>query len=172
MSQLKVNSIIPTGGVPTGGGGGVTQIKSTVKLDAFSSTSTSYTDVTGLNVSITPTSSSNKVLIICQISGNGTGATQGYFALARDSDNTIFLGNQTGSRVRATLNMYNNQNNECKNGTLVFLDSPSTTSSVTYKIQCRTQGQGTVNINRSELFQNNANSGTLTSSITAMEVSG
>ena len=140
MSQLKVNSIIPTGGVPTGGGGGVTQIKSTVKLDAFSSTSTSYTDVTGLNVSITPTSSSNKVLIICQISGNGTGATQGYFALARDSDNTIFLGNQTGSRVRATLNMYNNQNNECKNGTLVFLDSPSTTSSVTYKIQCRTQG--------------------------------
>ena len=172
MSQLKVDSIVPRGGLASGAGGGVIQTKSTVKLDAFSTSSTSYTDITGLNVSITPSSSSNKVLVICQISGNGTGATQGYFALARDSDNTIFLGNATGNRVRATLNMYNNQNNECKNGTLVFLDSPNTTSAITYKIQTRTQGGGTVNINRSELFQNNANSGTLTSSITAMEVSG
>jgi hypothetical protein len=176
MSQLKVDSIVPRGGVPSGGGGGFIQTKSSVKTDAFSTSSSSYTDITGFNVSITPSSTSSKILVICQISGNGTGATQGYFALTRviggSTDNTIFVGDATGNRVRATLNMYNNQNNECKNGTLVFLDSPNTTSAITYKIQTRTQGAGTINVNRSELFQNNANSGTLTSSITAMEVSG
>ena len=33
MSTLKVNSIIPTGGVPTGGGGGIVQVKQDVKTD-------------------------------------------------------------------------------------------------------------------------------------------
>ena len=176
MSQLKVNSIVPVAGVPTGGGGGFVQTKSNVKTDAFSTSSTSYTNITGLNVNITPLSTSSKVLVICQISGNGTASTQGYFALARviggTTDNTIFVGDTTGNRVRATINMYNNQNNECKIGTLVFLDSPNTTSAITYKIQCRTQGAGTVNVNRSENFDNSANSASLTSSITALEVSG
>ena len=176
MSQLKVDSIVPRGGVPSGGGGGFIQTKSSVKTDTFSHNTSTFTDITGLNVSITPTSTSSKVLVICQISGNGAAATQGYFSLTRviggSTDNTIFIGDANSNRVRAPLNMYNNQNNECKNGTLVFLDSPSTTSAITYKIQCRNQGQGTVFVNRSELFQNNANSGTLTSSITAMEVSG
>ena len=176
MSQLKVDSIVPRGGVPSGGGGGFIQTKSSVKTDTFSHNTSTFTDITGLNVSITPSSTSSKVLVICQISGNGAAAPQGYFSLTRviggSTDNTIFIGDANSNRVRATLNMYNNQNNECKNGTLVFLDSPSTTSAITYKIQCRNQGQGTVFVNRSELFQNNANSGTLTSSITAMEVSG
>ena len=175
MSQLKVNSIVPVAGVPTGGGGGIVQTKSTVKTDAFSTTSSSYTDVTGLSVTITPTATSSKVLVISQISGNGNAATQGYFTLARvissTTDNTIFVGDSTGSRVRASLNMYENQNNECKNGTLVFLDSPNTTNEITYKIQCTNQGASTVFVNRSSLFQDSANSATLASSITVMEVS-
>ena len=64
-----------------------------------------------------------------------------------------------------------NQNNECKNGTLVFLDSPNTTNEITYKIQCTNQGASTVFVNRSSLFQDSANSGVLASSITVMEVS-
>ena len=47
MSQIKVNSIIPVAGVPTGGGGGIIQVKQTLKTDAFSMNSNSFTDVTG-----------------------------------------------------------------------------------------------------------------------------
>ena len=39
MSQLKVNSIIPVAGIPSGGAGGIIQMKQTVKTDAFSHTS-------------------------------------------------------------------------------------------------------------------------------------
>ena len=64
MSQLKVNSIVPVAGAPTGGGGGIIQVKQTLKNDtASSSTTTSFTDISGLSVSITPTSSSSKILL-------------------------------------------------------------------------------------------------------------
>ena len=54
MSQIKVNSIIPAGGLPAGSNGGIIQVKQTVKTDTFSSTTTgSDVDITGLSVSIT-----------------------------------------------------------------------------------------------------------------------
>ena len=71
MSQLKVNSIIPVAGVPTGGGGGIIQIVQTTKTDTFTSTSTSFTDITGMSVSITPTSTSSKILISAEINYGG-----------------------------------------------------------------------------------------------------
>ena len=65
MSQIKVNSIVPAGGLPAGANGGIIQVVQTVKSDTFTHTgNTSVTDVTGLNVSITPSSNSNKVLLL------------------------------------------------------------------------------------------------------------
>ena len=74
MSQLKVNSIIPVSGVPTGGGGGIIQTVTAVKTDTASTNSTSFVD-TGLEATITPTSSTSKILIICcaNFSGNDSG---------------------------------------------------------------------------------------------------
>jgi hypothetical protein len=60
MSQLKVNSIIPTGGVPTGGGGGITQIVSATKSDtsSFSASTSSPSSLESIfPITITPTSS-------------------------------------------------------------------------------------------------------------------
>ena len=51
---------LATSGLPTGT---VLQVVSTAKTDTFESTSTSFTDVTGLSVAITPSSSSNKILV-------------------------------------------------------------------------------------------------------------
>tara|TARA_R100000231_G_scaffold7136_2_gene10171 strand:- start:865 stop:1335 length:471 start_codon:yes stop_codon:yes gene_type:complete len=68
MSQLKVNSIIPVAGVPTGGGGGVTQVQKNATISTFSTNSTSYADITNCTLNITPSSSSN--LYIATFSAN------------------------------------------------------------------------------------------------------
>ncbi|BCV08527.1 MAG: hypothetical protein CM15mL8_070 [Caudoviricetes sp.] len=55
MSQLKVNSIVPVGGLPSGASGGIIQVVQTVKTDTMSTSGTggSYQDITGLSVTIT-----------------------------------------------------------------------------------------------------------------------
>ena len=65
MRQLKVNSIVPVGGLPSGSNGGIIQVKQTIKKEVFTTAqavSRGYTDLTGLNVAITPSSNSNKIL--------------------------------------------------------------------------------------------------------------
>ena len=54
-SELRVDKIIPTTGAPTGGGGGIIQVKQTVDSTANQQiTGTTYADAGSLNVSITP----------------------------------------------------------------------------------------------------------------------
>ena len=173
MSELRTNRIVPRDGLPSGSSGGVIQVKSTTKTDGdFNTNSTSYTDITGLSVSITPTRSDSKILIFATIHGIGDSSTQAYFRFMRDST-PICVGTSVGSRVAATMgSIYEDQQNDVNSCSQNFLDSPSTTSAVTYKIQTRTQGAGTLYINRSRTDVNSANSGRFTSTITVMEVSG
>ena len=173
MSELRTNRIIPRDGLPSGSSGGIIQVKSATKTDGnFNTSSSSYTDVTGLSVTITPTRSDSKILIFANIHGVGNSDTQAYFRFMRDST-PICIGDAAGGRVQATLgSMYYNQQNDTKSCSQNFLDSPSTTSAVTYKIQARTQGNGTLYVNRSSGDDNNATSGRFTSTITDMEVSG
>ena len=173
MSELRTNRIVPRDGLPSGRSGGVIQVKSATKTDGnFNTSSSTYTDVTGLSVAITPTRSDSKILIFANLHGVGDSSTQAYFRFMRDST-AICVGDAAGSRVQATLgSMYYNQQNDTNSCSQNFLDSPSTTSAVTYKIQTRTQGAGTVYINRSNTDFNSSNSGRFTSTITVMEVSG
>ena len=173
MSELRTNRIVPRDGLPSGSSGGVIQVKSTTKTDGnFNTSSSSYVDVTGLSVSITPTRSDSKILIFANIHGVGNSDTQAYFRFMRDST-AICVGDAAGNRVQATLgSMYYNQQNDTKSCSQTFLDSPSTTSAVTYKIQARTQGSGIIYINRSATDANDSTSGRFTSSLTVMEVSG
>ena len=54
-SELRVDKIIPTAGVPTGGGGGIVQIVQTIKTDVYTNnTNDTWLDITGLSVTITP----------------------------------------------------------------------------------------------------------------------
>ena len=173
MSELRTNRIVPRDGLPSGSSGGIVQVKSVTKTDGdFSTSSTSYTDVTGLSVSITPTRSDSKILIFANLHGVGDSSTQAYFRFMRDST-AICVGTSVGSRVAATLgSMYEDQTNDTNSCSQHFLDSPSTTSSVTYKIQARTQGSGTLYLNRSAGDANDSTSGRFTSTLTVMEVSG
>ena len=176
MSTIKVNSIIPVSGVPTGGGGGIVQIKQTTKTDTFTTSSQSYTDVTGLSVSITPASSSNKILIILVIKV-GAGHEDAAFAgrLVRGST-AIYVGNASGASGR-TLGSFGTSRQSGNAGydiiqdrQAVFLDSPSTTSSTTYKVQVQGNNGRDTLVNRTYADDDEDDTPRVASSITVMEV--
>ena len=176
MSQIKVNSIIPIAGVPTGGGGGIIQVKQVVKTDTFSTTgTTSFVDVTGLTVSITPTSTSSKILVLYDLSWS---SSDGHISCRLMRGSTMIkVGDADGNRIRATGHRHEGGSNSGDTYDIdvcagTFLDSPATTSSVTYKIMVRTNSTGNnVQVNRGGNDANADYEGRTASSITLMEVS-
>ena len=173
MSQIKVSSIIPESGVPTGGGDGIIQIKQSVKTDTFSHLNEAFTDITGLSVAITPTSSSSKIFI--RYGGQiGSGQNRvGHIRLMRGST-AIFIGDQgaTTSQARASSTCVQTNTYFVSAFGGEFLDSPSTTSATTYKLQlgCGDQDFQT-HIGRSHDNSNEFSRSKTPSFITVMEVS-
>ena len=174
MSQIKLNSIIPVSGVPTGGGGGIIQVKSVVKTDVFTSSSTSFVDITGMSVNITPTSNTSKILVIAQCCVIGEDAGTG---IMLDRDGTEPLkADASGSKQRFTLTgAYAQDDLELRYGNaanhISFLDSPATTSQVTYKLKAKTRTSSTFYVNSTRYTSNDTNASLGTSTLTVMEVS-
>ena len=174
MSQIKVDSIVPSGGLASGSSGGIVQIKSVTKTDTFTTTSNSYTDVTDLTLSITPQSTSNKILVSYNLTcGTEDSGYQWGIRLLRDSTQ-IFVGDTAGSRDRVSNFVRNNGSDlHTVYPSGQHLDSPSTTSSVTYKLQVVAYTAGrALHINKVHNDSNDAAVGRSASSITVMEVSG
>ena len=172
MSELRTNRIVPRDGLVsgTGIGGGIIQIKQTIKKDQFTTanTTSNYTDLTGLNVTITPTRSDSKILIECSIYNSNANAVN-FFRILRGS---TFIEQPSGtSSGGAGFNAhgfaYYNCNNWQDTTVIKILDSPATTSATTYKVQCAvTSGVCTIN----KFYSTSNYYGIIT--ITAMEVSG
>ena len=175
MSELRTNRIVPRDGLPSGSSGGIIQVKSVIKTDTFTTDSTSYIDVTGLSVSITTTRSDSKILIIMHVQMGHTNYVSGFLRLVRDST-AIAVGTDVGSRNACTVCMSDDPTDDELNSLyMTFLDSPSTTSATTYKVQIITEGAGNtgnVYINRSGEDSSNVQHGRPVSTITVMEVSG
>ena len=171
MSQIRTNSIVPAGGIPAGAsGGGIIQCVSTTKTDTFTSSSTSWVDITGLSVSITPRSSSNKILVNFNVSG--WIQWDGHVRLDRNGT-TIAIGDAAGSRQRGTFEFpQTNRNNEQSTNSMYFLDSPGSTSSLTYKVQCQSTDSQLLFVNRTESDADNLYDSRTISTIIVMEVSG
>ena len=68
MSELRTNRIVPRDGLPSGSSGGIIQIKQTVVTSTKSTTSTSFENISGLAVSITPTRADSKIMLMAQLS--------------------------------------------------------------------------------------------------------
>tara|TARA_B100001989_G_C24194206_1_gene295152 strand:- start:43 stop:564 length:522 start_codon:yes stop_codon:yes gene_type:complete len=132
-SQLRVDKILPVDGAPTGGGGGVIQVKTVTKTDKFITASQTPVDITGFSVAITPKFSTSKILVMYSLNVSGNSG-YGSFRLARDNDNTILIGDASGNQERSTYGTYVSSSN-IQNVSGTVLDSPSTTSAVTYKMQ-------------------------------------
>ena len=147
-SELRVDKIVPVDGVPTGGGGGIIQIVQTIKKDQFttSNNTSNYTDLTGLNVTITPKFNTSKILIECSIYNSNQNAVN-FFRLLRGS---TFIEQPSGtSSSGAGFNAHGFAyfDHSFQDTTVIkILDSPATTSSTTYKVQMAVTGAtGTIN---------------------------
>jgi hypothetical protein len=147
----------------------VLQVNSVVMTASFSTTSTSLVDITGLTVSITPTSATSKVLVFWSASGTSSDAVnagrQGV-QLVRDSTSIAISTAGTGFQRTGVLTQRQAPATEDnKNVAGSFLDSPATTSATTYKLQgiC---GGGTLFINRSTSGETGS-----VSTLTVMEIS-
>ena len=153
--------------------GKILQVKQTVKTDQFTSTAYAYTDVTGMSVSITPASASNKILINFELQVGGTANSYASFKLLRDSTH-IGVSTGTGTNWRVgTLGSLSHENSyQLENTGTSFLDSPNTTSAITYKLQVSAYNNRNVSINVPTSTSTASNSYTATgiSSITVMEV--
>lgn len=135
--------------------GHVVQVFSVDKKDTFTTTSTSFVDVTGLSVQITPRSTSSKILI----TGSVVGGADNHFFLARlMRDSTqILVPASVGNRIPANFGHATHQGGSYTSSTnpIHALDSPSSTSLLTYKIQIQAYA-GSVCVNKTMRDENNA----------------
>jgi hypothetical protein len=132
--------------------GAVLQVVSGQLSSGFSTSNSSYTD-TGLSVSITPSNSNNKIVVY--LAGHGGQDTSG---------RSCFYQALRGSTLVARAdNLQTGTTGSVMPLVLIELDSPSTTSATTYKIQMRTDGSGTVSM---------SGSSTQNSSLILMEIAG
>ena len=126
--------------------GSVLQIVSAFSTTIFATTSTSYVDITGMTVSITPSSTSSKILV--QVIGQAGNLTNGYITMVQLTRNGTAIGGGTAASNRPSAFAMSRPSNVDTAETVggVFLDSPSSTSAVVYKLQMKVQGAtGTFN---------------------------
>jgi len=175
MSQLKVNSIVPVGGLPSGAtSGGIIQVVEAVKTDLFSasiSTGT-YTQITGLSVTITPSTTSSKILLhaVVNFSNNDSNV---HTAFEIRNGSTRLTGYQnTGSIGNRTPAMSSSRNETVAAMACLSIhgvDSPASTSAQTYNIFGSTEGY-TLYINSPQDSSNSASIYGTISTLTAYEV--
>jgi hypothetical protein len=152
-----------------GSGQTVVQVIQTTLTSTFSSTSSTYVDVTGLAATITPLSTSNKILVRVDMSGSA--ASLSVFQLVRNST-AIALGDASGSHTQSTTSclQYSGTNGDRGfYGGFQWLDSPATTSAITYKVQGYAD-TGQWNINRTASDANTNYGPRSVSTITLMEI--
>lgn len=148
------------------------QVIQTVKTDTFTSSTTgAFTDITGMSATITPTDSSNRVLVTVTATCSGQASVSGSIIRLVRGSTAIDVGDAAGSRSQATTNAYQLDSGQSECISISFLDSPSTTSATTYKLQFRVES-GTFYFNRSQSDGDNSGVGRFASTITLMEISG
>ena len=122
-----------------GGGGKVLQVLTATDSTSRSTTSTSFVTASNtLSVDITPSATSSKILILCSgttFQSSGTGHT-GRITIYRDSTN---LGGTNGFNLNGAYMPANTGGYIFSPFAINYLDSPSSTSEITYQVYINTQ---------------------------------
>lgn len=136
---------------PNGGVGKILQVVSTTdKAQGFSTTSTSPVEYAGLNTTITPASSSNKILIMVSIAFGASGTNDGQYGFRLYDGSSVITDayntNASSDGQSAFLSLDNQFDFIQTNFT--YLYSPNTTSATTIKVYVTGDTSRTVYINR------------------------
>ena len=146
---VTATSYVGAGGNLTGiTTGKILQVVQTVKTDTTSTSSGTYSDISGLTVTITPSSSSSKILY------------SGHLYIASTSSEVVFrltrtVGGSTNGDIAAPSNYADDEDGTFSHGggsrygghSFQFLDTPNTTSGITYGLKWQTHS-GTTYLNR------------------------
>jgi hypothetical protein len=155
------------------GGGKIGQVVQTHFTTQSQMSSSSFAAITGCTVDITPSASSSKVYITLALNAGLNASSYAFFKLYRDST-LIGSGSDSSNRIGCNFSFSTNDGNDASDGVISnhyqYLDSPSSTSEVTYKIQAATYNNQTLTFNRTPNNADNAATVHSTSVITAMEV--
>ena len=165
----------PAGGNPQAAPSKVLQVVQTVKTDTFSTTSSSYVDVTGLSVSITPLFSTSKILVSYSLQFSGITDSYGAATVLRNStiitQGTSATGSQTNITTALAIGSSGNWDYKLQTSQFEVLDSPATTSAITYKVQVKaTYSSRQININGPYSVDGSPYNNFGVSTITVMEI--
>ena len=154
--------------------GNVIQVVSKTKTDVFSmSSSGTATAITGLSVSITPTSATSEILVFGQVTGSLSGTTFGWHIVLYKGGSVITdaTGDSGNSQPRATSGIFHNYSYGSETIPFTYFDSPATTSSTTYQIYTFQEPGATFYINRpGNATYSDGRSANHISTITVMEI--
>ena len=180
-SELRVDKIIPTTGVPTGGGGGVIQIVEVGHTTEHAITQTSTSSPQQIfSASITPKFSTSKIRIELNIFAYHENYHDGHIGLFKNSDTNVITGTSQGSysdksSIMVRQGTFEDQSSDyqCNPTYYSYLDTAGTTSAITYRIKGLTSNSGyPTYINRAlSRGQSNSNFPKLRSSLTLTEIS-
>ena len=152
------------------GGGKILQVVSVTKDTSFTTTSTSFTDITGLSVAITPSATSSKILVLMNVATGNTVSTAITMTQLVRGSTAISIG-ASGETGEPATGYTSQAGYDMGQVAVQYLDSPSTTSETTYKLQLRSiNGSQIATINRTGEYQ--SQQGNVASGITLMEVAG
>jgi hypothetical protein len=153
---LTLNGTTPTWAAVGASAGQVIQVLSATDQTERTTISTSFVTASNtLSVTITPSSASNKIFVITSGIVNNGGNSNGYATIYRDATN---LGNGSAGMILAKGGDLGIINALC----MSKLDSPNTTSAITYQVYIRTA------VSADQILNNNGTQG----SITCFEIKG
>ena len=145
------------------GTGAIRQVVQSKLSSSFSTTSTSVTDI-GLSASITPTSSSSRILCLVTLNGLRTNNTTYNIYLYLDRNGTLLDSVGQNSSFFTYFTAATQLNGRIGTVTNMVLDSPSTTSALTYKVQLASENSASTS------FINNQNTMLTVSTLVLMEI--
>lgn len=136
---------------------------------------TSYGDISGYSASITPSSTSSKVLVMFNINvGSNNNGNRILFRVTRTGEDNDFVGDASSSRTRATAQMAVSNPQDQRANHITYISTPSSTSSVTYQLQAKLQvgGGSQAFFGSSGTDSNNSIEGRTPQQIILMEIAG
>jgi hypothetical protein len=157
-----------------GSGQVIVQVQSVTKLNTQSSSATGVNAITGLSLNITPTSASNRILLLGMVTMSTNNANGRVGANFLRNGSNIAIADADGSMTRSTMSLDapSNTNNISGSNIMLFLDSPATTSTITYAIAANNFDGQTWVVNRNGSSTDVSALSRTISTFTVMEISG